>query len=401
MTYLIPLILNIILFFSAYYVGKRLIHRDWPKGVRFLLWSALLLMAFSLPIQFIFRAFWLNHGQTWIIQLLQYAMGLYSILLFFTVIRDVLLLCGYLFERIVNWQEQKKRLTLSTATYQLQNQRRNFLRESTRFGVGAVSLGTFGRFAVNANDMQPTVVSVDVPIQNLPQALEGVRIVQISDVHVGQIRHEQRMVKQIVEAINALNADVIALTGDMTDGTITELRERVAPFAQLKANYGRFFVTGNHEYYTEKAEKWIEEWSRLGFTALQNQHEVLTINGAPLVVAGVHDLRSSQRHESHVCSPQAALQNAPSAPTILLAHHPDTYELAEGLHVDLQLSGHTHAGQYFPGTWIVRWVHKFTAGLHALTNGWIYVNSGTGYWGPALRSTDVLSEITLLTLKRA
>ena len=178
-------------------------------------------------------------------------------------------------------------------------------------------------------------------------------------------------------------------------------RERVAPLAQLQAKYGRFFVTGNHEYYTEKAEKWIAEWEQLGFVPLQNQHRVLDINGSPLVIAGVHDLHAGQRHATHVCSPQAALQNAPSAPTVLLAHHPDTYKLTEGLHVDLQLSGHTHAGQYFPGTWIVRWVHKFTAGLHALTNGWIYVNSGTGYWGPALRSTDVLSEITLLTLKRA
>ena len=127
---------------------------------------------------------------------------------------------------------------------------------------------------------------------------------------------------------------------------------------------------------------------------------MLNINGEKLVVAGVHDLRSGKRHTSHVCSPQKALQGAPEATTVMLAHHPDTAKLNDGLRVDLQLSGHTHGGQYFPGTWIVRLVHQFKTGLNRYRNSWVYVNSGTGYWGPALRSTDVVSEISLLTLKR-
>lgn len=400
-TYIVPLIFNLILFASAYYVGRRLIHPDWSAGVRFVLWCVVFIIAFSLPVSFVFRRYWLTLGHVWVVQFLQYAMGLYSIVLFVTVVRDVLLLIGHWVERTLTRQQKRVTSLQTYASYEQQLKRRDFLRESSRWSAFALTSGAFGRAALDADDMQPTVVRVDVPIRNLPQALDGVRIVQISDLHVGQIRHEARLVNAVVQAVNNLNADIIALTGDMTDGTVVQLRERLEPLMQLQAKYGRFFVTGNHEYYTEKAENWLSEWSRMGFTTLQNQHVALTINGATLVVAGVHDLRAGHRHVTHVCSPQLALQGAPAAPTVLLAHHPDTAKLTDGLHVDVQLSGHTHAGQYFPGTWVVRWVHDFKAGLNAHDNGWVYVNSGTGYWGPALRSTDILSEVTLLTLKRA
>ena len=400
-TYIVPLIFNLILFASAYYVGRRLIRQSWSRSVRAVLWCVVFVIAFSLPVSFVFRRYWLTLGHVWVVQFLQYAMGLYSIVLFMTVMRDVLLFIAHGIERLFA-RQQKGAMRLQTyASYEQQLKRRDFLRESSRWGAFALTSGAFGRAAVDANDMQPTVVRVDVPIRNLPQALDGVRIVQISDLHVGQIRHESRLVNAVVRAVNGLNADIIALTGDMTDGTVAQLREQLEPLMQLQAKYGRFSVTGNHEYYTEKAENWVAEWSRMGFTPLQNQHVALTINGATLVIAGVHDLRAGQRHATHVCSPQLALQGAPAAPTVLLAHHPDTAKLTDGLHVDVQLSGHTHAGQYFPGTWVVRWVHDFKAGLNAHNNGWVYVNSGTGYWGPALRSTDILSEITLLTLKRA
>ena len=404
MTYVLPLLLNLILFVSAYYVGRRLIDPRWSGGVRFVLWSVVLVMAFSLPVSFIFRRFWLTLGHVWVIQLLQYAMGLYAIVFAMTLLRDVFLMVGGSVERwLARWQKRMTQFQ-TYADFERQTKRRDFLRESSRWGTFVLTTGTFGRAAVDADTMTPTVVQVDVPIRNLPPALEGVRIVQISDVHVGQLHRERELVAAVVDTVNGLNADVLALTGDMTDGTVGQLRDRLAPLAQMKAKFGRFFVTGNHEYYTEKAENWLAEWSRMGFSTLQNQHAVLTINGASLVIAGVHDLRSSQRHATHVCSPQQALQGAPAAPVILLAHHPDTAKLTDGLPVDLQLSGHTHAGQFFPGTWVVRWVHDFKPGLNlhgANERGWVYVNSGTGYWGPALRSTAVLSEVTLLTLKRA
>lgn len=312
MTYVVPLILNLILFASAYYVGRRLINPSWSGAVRFALWCAVFVMAFSLPVSFVFRRFWLPLGHVGVIQVLQYAMGLYSIVLFMTLARDIFLFLSGMVERSMARRQKRATQFQSYASYELQNKRRDFLRESSRWGALVLTTGVFGRAAVDANDMQPTVVNVSVPIRNLPPALEGVRIVQISDVHIGQIRHERRLVDAVVATVNQLNADIIALTGDLTDGSVAQLRDQVAPLAQMRANHGRFFVTGNHEYYTEKAENWLAEWARLGFTTLQNQHAVLNINGAPLVVAGVHDLRASQRHATHVCSPQLALQGAPS-----------------------------------------------------------------------------------------
>ena len=126
---------------------------------------------------------------------------------------------------------------------------------------------------------------------------------------------------------------------------IKRLREHTAPLGRMQSRHGSFLVTGNHEYYTDTPENWLAHWAQLGFTTLQNQHQVLSINGAPLVIAGVHDYHSGKRHAAHVCSPQLALRDAPDATTILLAHHPDTAYLTDDVRVDLQLSGHTHGGQ--------------------------------------------------------
>ena len=400
-TYLFPLLVNLFLCASAFYLGRRLIRPKWPRWVRYGLWIIILLMAFSMPMSFLLRSYWLTLGHVRVIRIIQYAMGFYSILLFLTVMRDVFLLIVRMAESLLALWQKRRSPTIFYKRNKGIIQRRFFLRESTRWGVFALTAGVFGRAAYNANAMKPTVVRVDVPIAHLPAALDGVTIAQISDLHVGQIRHEQQLIRDVVDTINGLNVDIIALTGDFTDGMVSQLHERVAPLGQLRAKYGRYFVTGNHEYYTDKVENWLAEWASLGFTLLQNQHEVLNIQGAPLVVAGVNDLRSSQRHPTHVCSPQQALAGAPSAPTILLAHHPDVAQLTENLPVDLQLSGHTHGGQYFPGTLIVRWVHDFKVGLNPRGDGWVFVNSGTGYWGSALRTTDVASEISLLTLRRA
>ena len=206
------LIFNLILSLSAYYVGRRLIHPQWLGGLRFMLWCVVFGVAFSLPASFVFRRYWLTLGHVWVIQLLQYAMGLYSIVLFMTVARDVLLFIAHAIERFIARQQKRATNFQTYAAYEQQLKRRDFLRESSRWGAFALTSGAFGRAAVDANSMQPTVVRVDVPIRNLPQALDGVRIVQISDLHVGQIRHEARLVSAVVQAVNALDADIIALT---------------------------------------------------------------------------------------------------------------------------------------------------------------------------------------------
>ncbi|MCE1161083.1 MAG: metallophosphoesterase [Burkholderiales bacterium] len=401
MVYAIPLLLGVLLFVLAYYVGRRLIDRHWSDGVKLTLWSILVWMAACAPLWFVFRRFAFLHQNSIIIQGMQYALGLYTIVLFMTVARDVFLILIAVIQAFRSTFKKTSQTFQPYAVYQKQLQRRAFLSQATRVGALVGAAGVFGHAAVRAHGAQPTVVSRELAIDNLPVALDGVQIVQISDLHVGQIHHAVPLIESIVKTVQKLQPDIVVLTGDMTDGMVTQLSAQLAPLAQLKGKYGQFFVTGNHEYYTDKVENWLTHWAQLGFTTLQNQHQVLSINDASLVVAGVHDYRSGKRHPVHVCSPQLALRDAPDVTTILLAHHPDTAYLTDDVRVDVQLSGHTHGGQYFPGTLLVRWVHKFKTGLNRYRNGWVYVNSGTGYWGPALRSTDVVGEISLLTLRRA
>jgi predicted MPP superfamily phosphohydrolase len=241
------------------------------------------------------------------------------------------------------------------------------------------------------------IVNVDVPIPNLPEALHGFSIAQISDVHVGHsIRKEY--VDAIVDAVNGLHPDLIAVTGDIVDGPVGELGRHTAPLGRLTARHGTFLVTGNHEYYAG-AGPWIAEFRRLGLNVLLNEHAVLTHDGAPLVVAGVTDFSSHHFNPQQRSDPAVALAGAPSnaGARILLAHQPRSASAAATAGYDLQLSGHTHGGQFWPWNFFVRFQQPFTAGLHKLNQLWVYVSRGTGYWGPPNRF-GAPSEITRLRL---
>jgi predicted MPP superfamily phosphohydrolase len=168
--------------------------------------------------------------------------------------------------------------------------------------------------------------------------------------------------------------------------------------ADLSARHGAFFVTGNHEYYSN-AHEWIAEVQRLGLKVLMNEHVLLRHDHATLLLAGVADYTAHHFDESHRSDPQAALKGAPSqiAVKVLLAHQPRTAEAAAAAGYDLQLSGHTHGGQFFPWNFFVPLQQPFTAGLNRLKNLWVYTSRGTGYWGPPKRFFAP-SEITLLRL---
>jgi len=244
------------------------------------------------------------------------------------------------------------------------------------------------------------VVTVEVPVRDLPQALRGFTIVQISDVHVGPTIR-QRYVEGIVEAVNRLQPDVVAITGDLVDGSVAELGGHVAPLARLTAREGSFFVTGNHEYYSG-AGPWIAELTRLGIRVLHNEHVVIQRSDAKLVLAGVPDYGAGHFDEAHRSDPKAAIAGAPADAKVkvLLAHQPRTAPAAQRAGFDLQLSGHTHGGQFLPWNFFVRFQQPFTAGLHRLGQLWIYVSRGTGYWGPPKRF-GAPSEITQLRLVTA
>jgi len=245
---------------------------------------------------------------------------------------------------------------------------------------------------------RPQVVRVDVPIRSLPADLEGFRIVQLTDLHVGSTirRH---FVQAVVDLANGLAPDLVAFTGDVADGTVPGLHPEVAPLADLAAPYGKFFVSGNHEYYWD-ALAWIAEIERLGFNVLTNEHRLLERGAGRLLLAGVTDAGASRRVPGHASDPGAALAGAPPADVkILLAHQPRSAFAAQAAGFDLQLSGHTHGGQ-FPFNVLVRIGQPFVSGLHRLGALWVYVSQGTGYWGPPLR-LGAPPEITLIELHAA
>jgi predicted MPP superfamily phosphohydrolase len=241
------------------------------------------------------------------------------------------------------------------------------------------------------------VVRVDVPVAGLPAALDGFTIAQISDVHVGPTIR-QPYVEAIVEVVNRLDVDLVAVTGDLVDGSVSDLAEHVAPLAALRSREGSFFVTGNHEYYSGAAA-WVTELRRLGLTVLMNQHVVVRRGGAQLVLAGVTDYSAGHFDIGQVSDPAAALAGSPAdaALRVLLAHQPRSAEAAEAAGFDLQLSGHTHGGQFLPWNFLVRLQQPFTAGLHRWRRLWVYTSRGTGYWGPPKRF-GAPSEITRLRL---
>jgi len=244
------------------------------------------------------------------------------------------------------------------------------------------------------------VVEVEIRVENLPPQLEGFSIAQITDVHVGEtIRRDY--VNAIVQTVNGLQPDVIAITGDLVDGSVQQLGPHVAPLGGLQARHGTFFVTGNHEYYSG-AHAWVQELRRIGLRVLLNEHVILQHEGASLVLAGVTDYGAHHFDRAERSDPVAALRGAPedAGAKILLAHQPRSALAAAAAGFDLQISGHTHGGQFWPWNLFVRFQQPFTAGLARQERMWVYTSRGTGYWGPPKRLGSP-REITRIRLVRA
>jgi predicted MPP superfamily phosphohydrolase len=361
------------------YVGCRLLPA-LPIGtagqVAGALWLAISFV--SMPLSFSARSFRSRALADRVAGFGLFAMGFFSSLFVFTLLRDVALAPTVL---------------LIPAT-----QMPAVLRSSAEIVVAIAVSATVIGFA-NAR-RRAGIVNVDVPIRDLPDALHGFTIAQISDVHVGPTI-KRPYVDAIVDAVNSLQADMIAVTGDVVDGSVHDLAGHTAPLARLQARHGAYFVTGNHEYYSGEPA-WTAEFTRLGLQVLMNEHVVLTHEGARIVIAGVADFSAHHFNPQQKSDPAVALKNAPAdvGARILLAHQPRTAPAAAAAGFDLQLSGHTHGGQFWPWTLFVRLQQPFTAGLHKLNDLWVYISRGTGYWGPPKRFGSP-SEITHLRLVRA
>jgi predicted MPP superfamily phosphohydrolase len=270
----------------------------------------------------------------------------------------------------------------------LDPERRRLLRRAVS-GVAAATAGGLAGMAIGSALSSVRVKRVEVPIARLPKELDGFTIAQITDVHVGPTIG-RRFLSSIVAEINALDADVVAITGDLVDATPDEVGQAVSVLRELKAKRGVYFITGNHEYYTGAAGEWLEFLRGLGIRVLENER--VALDGLDL--AGVSDYSHGQD------IPAALAGRDPSRPLVLLAHQPRAIREAAAHGVDLQLSGHTHGGQIWPWRYLVYLQQPFVAGLAKEKDTWIYVSKGTGYWGPPMRLFTP-AEITRVVLRSA
>ncbi|OGQ21226.1 MAG: hypothetical protein A2138_03815 [Deltaproteobacteria bacterium RBG_16_71_12] len=368
----------------AGYVGLRLIPPGWSASARLWAWAVIAAIVVVQPASFLVR--FMLHKQvvgdalSWIAYV---AMGLLLLVLSFTLLRDVGWLVGRL-ARVVPAEPE----------------RRQALLDLTNVAVVALSAGTFGVGLARAL-ARPTVVDVSVPIAGLPAALDGFVIAQVSDIHIGPTL-KRPFLQTVVDTVNALRADLVAVTGDLVDGSVAELGRHTEVLGQLSARHGAWFVTGNHEYYSG-VEEWVAEVRRLGLNVLIDEHRVIEHDGHRIVVGGVADYTAAGMMPAHKSDPHAAIRGAPAdaAFRLLLAHQPRSAFEAAKAGFQLQLSGHTHGGQMFPGNFLIHLVQPFAAGLHLHEGMHVYTNSGTGWWGPPVRTTRTPSEITRITLRRA
>lgn len=276
-------------------------------------------------------------------------------------------------------------------------ERRRFMARLVASAVGVAGLAV-GLFAMRTALAPWTVRTVRVRVAGLPEALRGMRIVQLTDIHVGSTIGRD-FIASMVRAVNRLSPDVIAITGDLVDGSVAELGVHVAPLADLRAKHGTFFVTGNHEYYSG-VDDWVAELRRLGVRVLDNERVAVGEGDAVIDLAGVNDW-SAKRFATFKPDLAKALEGRDVArPVVLLAHQPKIIKQAAEARVDLVLSGHTHGGQIWPWSKLVALDQPYLAGLHREDRTQIYVSEGTGYWGPPMR-VGTAPEITEILLDRA
>jgi uncharacterized protein len=381
------------------YIGLRLLlPPQFSMSVQVILW-AVLVISLLMPIVYItfrftgFKPFW-SDAFAWVAYVL---FGFFSLVFAFLVARDLLLLvtvsADYAFSFVKTLLGAR-----DASSFLLSPERRHFLVNATNMGILGLTalLCIYGFYEARRT---PRIVQISVPLKDLPSELEGFTIAQITDLHVGPTV-KRGFVKSVANLVQNLHPDAIAVTGDIVDASVKEIGKDVAPLGELSAPYGKYFITGNHEYYAG-AEPWIEEMKRLGCIVLLNEHRVIERGKARILLAGVTDYSAGRFNKNWASSPEAALNGAPPCNVkIILAHQPHSIFASSRAGFDLQITGHTHGGQYFPYKYLARLVEPYVSGWHLHNKTFIYVSRGTGYWGPPLR-IGVPSEIPVFTLNRA
>jgi len=313
------------------------------------------------------------------------SLGFFTLSFFIFVAKDLVLQLIALLGHIINEDNP------------FDNSKRDFIKKSISISMITLagSATVYGFYSARKG---PFIIKHDIYIKNLPEAYENFSIAQISDLHVGPTI-KRPYVEDVLEKISHLNPDFIAVTGDLVDGSVKYLRSDLQPLKDMIAPYGTFFVTGNHEYYSG-VDQWLDETDRLGMKNLINTNEIISKSGDEIAIAGITDLNAHQINLSHRSDPELALASLPKdIIKIVLAHQPNSIHAVHKVGADLQLSGHTHGGQFWPFTYPVKLASTYIAGYYDHFGTQIYVNRGTGYWGPPLR-IGVPAEITLIRLKK-
>jgi predicted MPP superfamily phosphohydrolase len=274
--------------------------------------------------------------------------------------------------------------------------RRLLLARGAAIFAGLTAAGVTGS-GVRSALGPPTVDRVQIPLAKLDGRLDGFRIALVADIHLGPLAGRAHT-ERVVATINRLDADLVAVVGDLVDGSVAELGAAAAPLRDLRSRHGSFFVTGNHEYYSG-VEQWVAEVRRLGLRPLQNERLEISDRGGAFDLAGVNDPTGAQLGFAQGPDFDRALGGRDAGrPVVLLAHQPVHVRQAARHGVDLQLSGHTHGGQMVPFNLLVALQQPVVSGYGEVDGTKLYVTNGAGFWGPPVR-VGAPPQVTLVQLR--
>lgn len=377
-----------------YYLWRRLIHdtglrHPWRRVVT----TFIVLGGVSIPFAM------------WTTRLLDARLGLYLGWPAFVWMGHLFLLfLGFLAVdaiRMLRWSARHGRALIQSTpasvpeTAPLDPERRRFF---ARVAGGTVATAATGTLAWGMREAlkELNVAEVPVTLPRLPAALDGFTIAHLTDIHIG-FTISRGFIEGLVARTNALEPDLIAITGDLVDGDVPTLAHAAAPLGDLRARHGVFFVTGNHEFFSG-AEPWVAELRRLGITVLRNQHVRIDQGNDGFDLAGVEDHDAARFGGEAPDLVKALAGRDPTRELVLLAHQPRQVRATDGHGVGLQLSGHTHGGQIWPWHYAAQAQQGFLAGLHRYRDTQLYVSRGTGYWGPPVR-VGAPAEIAKIVLR--